>query len=683
MPTPIHPEPFTQEDGRLVWRGHGETLVVQPWGPDSVRVRSRLSGDVLDNRWALLDPEQADAEITIDAAQPGSNRARAELTNGGIRVVLSSAEYFDWQAGYVRSSCSVAIYRGAELMLQELTSGGALKRRARHFEAEGATHRLTAAFTAPASERLHGMGLYQDGLLDFKGATVELAHRNSQASVPFVVSSAGYGFLWHNPAIGRATFAVNRTEWVAQATDQLDYWVTVGHTPGEIARNYARATGSSPMMPESGLGFWQCKLRYASQEELLQVAREHRRRGLPLDVIVADFFHWPKMGDFRWEEEFWPDPQAMIAELNELGIELMVSVWPQVSHSSENYAELDRRGFLVRSDRGVDVQMSFEGPSRFLDVTNPQAREWLAQALARGYPGVKMFWLDEAEPEYASYDFAAYRYHLGPALQVGNVYPQLFSSAVADVRQEVAGGGSAPLHLVRCAWAGSQRHGALVWSGDIHSSFDTMRSQITAGINMGAAGIPWFTTDIGGFMGGNTDDPEFHELLIRWFQMAAFMPVMRLHGDRGPQRQIKAADGSRRCHSGAGNELWSFGPEVFEVLQRYVFLRESMREYLRSVMLAAHTDGAPVMRGLFHDFFDDDVAVDIDDQFMLGADVLVAPIVQAGGRSRSVYLPGGTRWRDWSGGQVYAGGQWLEVAAPLDVIPVFVRDGALPDLTAP
>ncbi|WPF82661.1 family 31 glucosidase [Sanguibacter sp. 4.1] len=665
---------FVIESDRLVWRGSGETVVVEPWGADSVRVRAALGGPVVDTDWALL-PQEAPSgvSVTVDGDV-------ATLTHGEIRVVATSREYYDWQAQYSRSRCRLEFFdsRGTLLFAEE-EDGGALKLRARDYDAlPGGTHRARVSLVGARDEKLYGMGQYQQDLLDLKGSTVELAHRNSQVSVPFVMSSAGYGFLWHNPAIGRATFATNRTEWVAESTTQIDYWVTAGATPTDIARNYANATGHAPMMPEHGLGFWQCKLRYSSQEELLTVAREHHRRGLPMDVIVADFFHWPTMGDFRFEDEFWPDPEAMVAELAGMGIELMVSVWPQVSLESENFAELDRLGYLVRSNRGVDIQMSFEGPSRFLDVTNPAAREWLWAKLRVNYPGVKLFWLDEAEPEYAFFEFGAYSYYAGQVLEVGNVYPQLFSRAVYD--GQVEDGQSDPVNLVRCAWAGSQRYGALVWSGDIHSSFPSMRRQVTAGIHMGVAGIPWFTTDIGGFGGGRIDDPAFHELLVRWFQMGTFMPVMRLHGDRGPSHEVLAADGSRRCNSGADNELWSYGDEVYGILSRYVHLREEMREYTRGLMEAAHVDGQPVMRGLFHDFPEDAAAWDVADQFLYGPSLLVAPVLEAGARTRRVYLPAGASWTSLATGERFDGGVWVEVEAPLDVIPVFARDEAFAEL---
>ncbi len=247
-------------------------------------------------------------------------------------------------------------------------------------------------------------------------------------------------------------------------------------------------------------------------------------------------------------------------------------------------------------------------------------------------------------------------------------------------RDSPTGGEDAVVNLVRCAWAGSQRYGALVWSGDIHSDFPTLRRQVVAGVHMGVAGIPWFTTDIGGFGGGRTDDPAFHELLVRWFQVGTFLPVMRLHGDRGPATEVHAADGSSRQPTGAGNELWSFGDGVYPVLAAYVRLREDLRDYTRGLMAAAHTDGQPVMRGLFHEFPADPVAWQVADQYLYGPSLLVAPVLEAGTTSRRVYLPAGATWTSATTGQAHDGGQWVDVDAPLAVIPVFTRDGALPEV---
>jgi alpha-D-xyloside xylohydrolase len=667
--------PFEPRSDGVVWRGDGETVLVQAWGKDSLRVRATRAGTVADTAYALLPQPEQPVEVVIDGNT-------AVVTNGHISASLTARTGDDVSLGYSVRTCTIEYRdRKGRTLLRELDSGGSLKLRARMYQPiVGGDHRITASFEPNMGEKLYGMGQYQQEVLDIKGSTFELAHRNSQASVPFVISSAGYGFFWHNPAIGRATFSANRTEWVAESAIQLDYWITAAGTPAEISAAYADATGHVPVMPEYGLGYWQCKLRYWNQEQLLEVAREHKRRGLPMDVIVADFFHWPKMGDYRFEEEFWPDPAAMVSELQELGIELMVSVWPQVSLESENFDEFRQRNLLVRTERGIDVHMAFEGPSVFLDTTNPETRATLWDLCRKNYYdlGIRTFWLDEAEPEYGEYHFDNYRYHLGSNLQIGNLFPQAFARAFYE--GQVAAGQVEVVNLLRCVWAGSQRYGALAWSGDIDSTFESLRRQILAGIHMGVAGIPWFTTDIGGFHNGNIEDPAFHELLVRWFQFATFCPVMRMHGDRKPVEPVTAVDGTRRLESGAANELWSFGPEIYQILASYVRLREALRAYTRSLMVDAHENGQPLMRGAFYEFPSDPSSWDLADQYMFGPDLLVAPVVHPGDRSRTVYLPFGATWTNLTTGDVLDGGQSVTVAAPIDVVPVFARDGRLSEL---
>ena len=287
--------------------------------------------------------------------------------------------------------------------------------------------------------------------------------------------------------------------------------------------------------------------------------------------------------------------------------------------------------------------------------------------------GIKTFWLDEAEPEYSVYDFENYRYYLGPNVQIGNIYPELYAKTFYDGM--TAEGQENVINLLRCAWAGSQKYGALVWSGDIHSSFSSLRNQVAAGLNMGIAGIPWFTTDIGGFHGGNPDDPAFRELLIRWFEYGTFCPVMRLHGDREPHKPPMGSEGGAACVSGADNEVWSFGDEAYEILCGYLELREKMKPYITELMKAAHEKGTPVMRPLFYDMPDDPKAWEVEDQYMFGPDVLVAPILFEGARSREVYLPAGTEWTNYWTGEKVAGGQTITADAPLAQIPLFTRNG--------
>lgn len=650
-----------REKNRLIWKMNGETLVIEPWGHNSFRVRSRMMGEILDTDYALLPVEEVNAQIEI-------SEGKATITNGKINAVVQEE---GWSG-----NCQISFYNDkGDLLLREIGQNGALNLMSRKFKPIiGGDYRLSVSFESNENEKLYGMGQYQQEILNIKNCSFELAHRNSQASIPFVLSSLGYGFLWHNPAIGKATFAKNRTEWYAESTKQMDYWITAGDTPAEIVEAYAAVTGTVPMMPEYGLGFWQCKLRYYNQEQLLEVAREYKRRNLPIDVIVCDFFHWPKMGDFRFDEEFFPDPKAMVDELKEMGIELMVSVWPQIDLQSENYEEMRQKGLLVKPEMGVNISMLFGGYSNFFDATNPEARKYVWEKCKKNYYdyGIKIFWLDEAEPEFSVYDFDNYRYHIGPNVQVGNVYPQLYSRTFYEGMS--AEGQQNIINLVRCAWAGSQRYGALVWSGDIHSSYEDFRKQICAGLHMGICGIPWWTTDIGGFHGGDPEDEAFRKLLVRWFQYGTFSPVMRLHGDRKPSTKLYGKGGRPALFTGGNNEVWSFGEEVYEILKKYLQIREVMRPYTRELMKQAHEKGTPVMRPMFYEFPEDEKCWELKDQYMYGSDILVAPIVYENMTHREVYLPYGATWTNLHDGKKYEGGQAVLVDSPLDVIPVFAKN---------
>ncbi|MFR4621993.1 MAG: TIM-barrel domain-containing protein, partial [Lachnospiraceae bacterium] len=481
-----------QEGNALIYENDGELLRIEPWGKNSLRVRSVMQGQICDTDYALIELNEADKAIVTSISV---SEYEASITNGKITAHI---EVSNWN-----HKCVISYYnQNKKLLLKETGDGGALNKDSRRFHGIiGGAYNLHVSFASAQNEKLFGMGQYQQDDLDLKYTTLELAHRNSQASVPFVLSSLGYGFLWHNPAIGQVTFGKNVTDWYAASTKQMDYWITAGDTPDEIEQAYGRAVGTTPMMPEYGLGFWQCKLRYWNQEQLLSVARKYHEKKIPVDVIVCDFFHWPKMGDFRFEEEFFPDPDAMVKELKVMGMELMVSVWPQIDTQSENFAEMKQKGLLVKTEHGVEICMRFGGESVFFDPTNPAARRYVWDKCRQNYydKGIRVFWLDEAEPEYLGYDYDNYRYYLGPDIQIGNVYPQYFSRTFYEGLKEQ--GEKTVVNLVRCAWAGSQRYGALVWSGDIHSDWPTFRRQVSAGLNMGIAGIPWWTTDLGGFSG--------------------------------------------------------------------------------------------------------------------------------------------------------------------------------------
>lgn len=646
----------------LVFRFDGETLVITPWGENGVRVRSVMMGEIEQTDYALeKEPPLSNSLSYLQIEQNG-----AWIIQGKIKAVMELNDQ--------GRKCRLLFYdRKGNLLLEEIRDGGALKLKARAFKPIPGGHMgLKVSFEGKDGEMLFGMGQYQQERMNWKGCMLELAQRNSQASVPFLISSRGYGFLWHNPAIGQVIFGENVTCWEASCTRQMDYWVTAGDTPAEILSDYVEVTGKPPVMPEYGLGFWQSRLRYWNQEQILEIARKYNELGIPLDVIVCDYFHWPKLGDFRFDQVFFPNPEEMVRELRQMGTELMVSVWPEVALDSENWRLMQERGLLVRPERGVNILKTFGGDSSCFDATNPEARKTVWELCRKNYYqiGIRNFWLDDAEPNYQVLDFDHYRLYLGTNEEVGNLYPKEYARTFYEGLKEEKE--NEVISLVRCAWAGSQKYGALIWSGDVGSTFQEMRRQLCAGLSMGLSGIAWWTTDIGGFSSQNLEDESFKELLVRWFQWGTFCPVMRLHGDRKPEMPVYRPDGSKAMRTGGENEIWSFGPELFELMKTYIQIRKALRPYLHQVMMQAHFWGWPMMRAMLFAFPDDPICWNLKEQYMLGDSLLVAPVLYAGAKSISVYLPPTEEWIDFWEKKPEQGG-WRTVKVTLDKIPVWIR----------
>ncbi|MBM7818006.1 alpha-D-xyloside xylohydrolase [Cellulosimicrobium cellulans] len=658
---------FENVPGGLVAHHRHEVVRIDAWGRDSVRVRAA--------RYRIDDADHG----ALEAPPPGTptpvvttDESRATVVVGELTVVVtvpSDAANPELEVAFHRTS------DGAELLREQPMHSWAPGPRTYTGTRTG-TYELRQEFVAYDDERLFGLGQRTHGRLDVKGLALDLVQRNGEVNVPFVVSSRGYGFLWNNPAVGRVEFAANATRWQAGQSRQIDYWVTAG-SPADVLARYADATGHSPDLPAWASGFWQSKLRYRTQDELLEVAREHERRGLPLSVLVCDYFHWTAMGDFAFDPAEWPEPEAMVKELREMGVELMVSIWPTVSPLSRHWARYRDEGLLVGTDQGLEVHQTVRDKGMatpmavgFYDPSNPRTRAFVWDLVRQNYLdlGIRVWWLDASEPELNPADPQNVVLHAGPGAQVINAYPRdnarLFAEGMA------AEGHEPTVLLSRSAWAGSQRYGAAVWSGDIPATWDSLATQVRAGLGVAMSGIPWWTTDIGGFHGGDAADPAYRELMVRWFQFGAFCPLFRLHGDREP----RTATGFDQ--TGGPNEVWSFGDEAYAILADHLHVRERLRPYLHEQMSRAARDGLPPMRPLFVDFGDDARAWDVDDQFLLGPDLLVAPVLRAGERERDVYLPAGTAWTDAWTGQRYDGGATVRVPAPLERIPVLVRDGA-------
>ncbi len=671
---------FVNDNGALVCYNNGEMLRIEAWGKDSLRVRSTMLGKFTGNEWALTEkPAKTDPVVKtewIDHWAGDGNidkREIASITNGRIKAVVNFVGI-------------ISFYKDDKLVLREYFRmyDGTISPKSRCLKVinrewkgifGGTEYSLNVKFDPNKGEKIFGMGQYQDGCLDLKGCGLELAQRNSQISVPFAVSSMGYGFLWNNPAVGRATFGNNYTEWTARSTREMDYYITVGDTPKTIIENYTAATGRADMFPEDLMGLWQCKLRYRTQEEVLSVARQYQKEGIKIDQIVIDFFHWTVQGDWKFDKTYWPDPKAMVDELHSMGIKVIISVWPSVDRRSENFWQMMEKGLLIKTERGAAQTYDYQGDCVEIDPFNPETRKYVWDVCKKNYYdlGIDAFWLDNSEPDYGVYDFENYRYFAGPAIEVSNMYPQMYSRVFYD---EMIKNGKPVVNLLRCAWAGSQKYGNVVWSGDVPSTFEAFADQIKCGLNMGLAGIPWWTTDIGGFMTDDVNDPDFRQLLIRWYQFAVYSAVLRMHGDRGPYN-IPALDdrdwGGGYLHTGQPNELWSYGEDNYKIMKKYYDIRIGMHDYIKKLYEEAHTNGSPLIRTMFYEFPDDEKCWELNDQYMFGEKYLVAPILQLNQFEREVYLPAGT-WTLTSTGEKHNGGQTVKVAAPIEYMPVFERN---------
>lgn len=661
---------FEVKDGALFFKRRQEIMEICPWGA-GLRVRATQNRSFSDKDWALDVPAKADGKIELfdDHAIVRNGSIYAVVTDFGRISFYNEKDELLLKEYYRSWDYGTKDWKDLDTIIMQRAA-------ARTYHAVGGdNYALSVRFEADDNEKLFGMGQYQQPQFDLKGCTLELAQRNSQISVPFAVSNLGYGMLWNNPAVGQVTFGKNYTEWIARSTKQMDYWLTVADGPKQILENYTAVTGRAPMFPEDRMGLWQCKLRYRTQDEVLSVARQYQKEGIHIDQIVIDFFHWTVQGDWKFDTTYWPDPKAMVDELHSMGIKVIVSVWPSVDRKSENFQPMMDRGLLIRTERGAAQTYDYQGDCVEIDVFNPETRKYVWEICKKNYYdfGIDAFWLDNSEPDYGVYDFDHYRYIAGPALSCSNIYPQLYSRVFYDNMKDLGDG--TVVNLLRCAWAGSQKYGNVVWSGDVPSTFEAFYDQLQAGLNMGLAGIPWWTTDVGGFMTDDVNDPDFQQLLIRWYEFAVYSAVLRMHGDRGPYNipPLDTRDwGGGYLHTGQPNELWSYGEENYRIMKKYYDIRIEMHDYIKQLYEEASSNGSPLIRTMFYEFPEDSKCWELQDQYMFGSDYLVAPIFHLNQFEREVYLPSG-KWEDTRDHKVYNGGQIITADAPLDSMPVFKR----------
>lgn len=628
----------------------GEIGTISAIKEGCIRFKATASMKLSDENWTLLP----DTDCNARAWQEGNVTF---LQTGNLKLRMED-------------NGSVSYWSGDKLLIREQpeqTFGFGY----RNYRSVGSgLWKIRVTFEANEQEQFYGLGHERMNVFSKKGCTVDLMHLNTKCSIPYVYSSLGYGFLWNMPSTGTAELANNRTRWSSDSAKGVDYVVIEG-TPKEVCGKLTDLTGHAPLMPEWVLGFWQCKLRYENQEQILEVARKYKELGVPISVIIIDYFHWTEQGDYKFDPKFWPNPKEMADKLHEMGIKLMVSMWPTINEHSENYYYMLNHNMLLRTASGSNRVFDFYGPQAEIDPSNPQAREYIWNRLKENYidNGVDQMWFDEAEPEIHPEHFDNILMYAGRGDEVGLMYPYFYSQLVYDGMKKI--GRKDVVTLSRCAYLGAQKFGTVVWSGDIRSSFESLTEQIKSGLNMAMCGIPWWNTDIGGFYGGNIESDYFRELIVRWFQYGVFCPVMRLHGSRDGHdrsRDIKEP-------TGGDNEIWSFGDKNLPILSELIALRYRLIPYIKEQMDVASNEGIPVMRPMFVNYPMDEVCYQTGDQYFFGEDILFAPISVQGQTQRRVYLPEGN-WILTKDKTRYEGNTWITVSAQIEEFIAFVREGA-------
>jgi alpha-D-xyloside xylohydrolase len=530
------------------------------------------------------------------------------------------------------------------------------------------TYKLETTFTPPSGEALYGLGQHQSNVMNRKGTSLQLLNANTQINIPVLVSNKGYGILWDNSSTGNVSSNTSRTSYTSEAGEGVDYYLFYGPSIDQIIAGYRAATGGTPMFSKWAYGLFHSKDKYGSQNELLSVLKGYRDNEIPIDCIVQDWDYWTpnSWGSHLMDKSRYPDPLALMQSFHDANVHGMISIWPEYEEMNNAPDATDQDNYKALSAMGALFPSG--GSHHFYDTFNADARGLVYQQIydrlvgKYGWDGI---WADNTEPQpYPdSVNMRAAPTALGKGALYINAYPLQHAKALYEGWRSVGPKDKRVYVLTRSAWAGQQRYATTEWSGDIDCDFPTYARQIPAGLNFAAAGIPYWTTDIGGYWGhpGRVDwtTAASNELFTRWFQYGAFCPIFRIHGG-----------GSRELYG----SQWSATTKAN--LLKIDQLRYRLMPYIYSLAWKVTSEGYTIMRPLVFDYPDDSQVFDIKDQFLFGPAFLVNPVTSAGATSRKVYLPAGT-WYDFWTGSTTAGGTSATVDAPLSLIPLFVKAGSI------
>ena len=575
------------------------------------------------------------------------------------------------------------------------------------------TYSVSQSFQLEKDEPIYGLGILQNGKMSQRNTDVKMIQNNTWDFIPFFQSIKGYGVFWDNYSPTQFTDTPQKTSFSSEVGEGVDYYFIYGKNADGVIAGMRNLTGNVPMLPLWTYGYWQSKERYKRQDELVDVVKKYRELKVPLDGIIQDWQYWGN--NYQWNAmDFispdFPDAQKMIQDIHNRNAHLSVSIWSSFGPMTNPYREMDQKGMLFNfktwPESGRDVwppDMNYPSGVRVYDAYNPEARNMYWKYLNKGLfsLGVDSWWMDSTEPDHLSQkpEDLDTKTYLGSFRKVRNAYPLMTVGGVYDHQRETTGDKRVFI-LTRSAFAGQQRYGANTWSGDVNSSWEMLRNQVPAGLNFSLTGNPNFNSDIGGFFAGvyrrngGAKSPMFQELYVRWLQYGTFTPMMRSHGTDVPR------------------EIYQFGKKgdvVYDAIEKFIRLRYSMLPYIYSVSHDVSKNSSSFLRALSVDFSSDKNTWDINNEYLFGKSLLVAPVLHAQytpekiittdenqgwnkdnttkkenqdsgidftqNKTVQVYLPAGADWFDFWTNQKHSGGQKIEKSVNLQSIPLYVKAG--------
>ncbi|MCU7552276.1 DUF5110 domain-containing protein [Chitinophagaceae bacterium LB-8] len=559
------------------------------------------------------------------------------------------------------------------------------------------TYKVSQSFVLDNDEAIYGLGQQQGGKMVQRNLTLHMVQGNTDDYIPFFQSVKGFGVFWDNYSPTQFIDNTEGTSFTSDVGEGIDYYFMYGGNADGVVACMRDLSGQAPMFPLWTYGFWQSKERYKSQDELIDVVKQYRKLGVPIDGIIQDWQYWGN--NYLWNAmEFlnvdFPDPQKMIIEAHNLNAHMIISIWNSFGPHTKQYRDLEKINALLdfttwpqSGSEKWPPNRDYPSGVRVYDPYNPEARNIYWNYLRKMYSlGLDGWWMDSSEPDHLDFKPSDLdnKTYLGSFRKVRNAFPLMTVGGVYT-HQRAVDSSKRVFILTRSAFAGQQRYGANTWSGDVTASWDALRNQISAGLNFSLTGIPYWNSDIGGFFlskfPGKLKDPEYRELYVRWLQFGTFCPMMRSHGADAPR------------------EIYQFGQKgnkYYDAIEKFINLRYRFLPYIYSTAWDVTANQSSMMRALMMDFPKDKQALDINDQYLFGKSLLVSPVAKAmyikpgtsGQRfiqeedfssikSKETYLPAGANWFDFWTGEKLMGGTKVNKETPIDMIPLYVKAGSI------